>query len=93
MESGKEYIIHVKSVALATDGFGGSGEMEEKHLENTYFPFKGEWKLFGMHHNNGKMLEAAAENGAGTYDISAAPWFKRAASTDSSQALRRSCCG
>ncbi len=70
---GKEYIIHAKAVVLATGGFAGSGEMEEKYLENTYFPLKGEWKLFGMHQNDGKMLEAAIQNGAGTYNISVAP--------------------
>ncbi len=70
---GKEYVIHAKAVVLATGGFAGSGEMEEKYLENTYFPLKGEWKLFGQHQNDGKMLEAAIQNGAGTYNISVAP--------------------
>ena len=70
---GKEYIIHARAVVLATGGFAGSGEMEEKYLENTYFPLKGEWKLFGMQQNDGKMLEAAIENGAATYNISVAP--------------------
>ena len=73
MVDGREYVIHAKAVVLATGGFAGSGEMEEKYLENTYFPLKGEWKLFGMHQNDGKMLEAAIENGAGTYNISVAP--------------------
>ena len=70
---GKEYVIHAKAVVLASGGFAGSGEMEEKYLENTYFPLKGEWKLCGMHQNDGKMLEAAIRNGAGTYNISVAP--------------------
>ena len=73
MVDGKEYLIHAKAVVLATGGFAGSGEMEEKYLENTYFPLRGEWKLFGMHQNDGKMLEAAIRNGAGTYNISVAP--------------------
>lgn len=73
MVDGKEYIIHAKAVVLATGGFAGSGEMEEKYLENTYFPLKGKWRLFGMQQNDGKMLEAAIQNGAGTYNISVAP--------------------
>ena len=73
MVDGKEYIIHAKAVVLATGGYAGSGEMEEKYLENTYFPLKGAWKLFGMQQNDGKMLEAAIVNGAGTYNISVAP--------------------
>ena len=73
MVDGKEYVISAKAVVLATGGFAGSGEMEKKYLENTYFPLKGEWKLFGMQQNDGKMLEAAIRNGAGTYNISVAP--------------------
>lgn len=73
MVDGKEYVIKARAVVLATGGFAGSGEMEEKYLENTYFPLKGEWKLFGQHQDDGKMLEAAIQNGAGTYNISVAP--------------------
>ena len=73
MVDGKEYFIRAKAVVLATGGFAGSGEMEEKYLENTYYPLKGEWKLFGMRQNDGKMLESAIQNGAATYNISVAP--------------------
>lgn len=73
MVDGTEYVIRAKAVVLATGGFAGSGEMEEKYLENTYYPLKGEWKLFGQHQNDGKMLEAAIRNGAATYNISVAP--------------------
>ena len=73
MVNGKEYVINAKAVVLATGGFAGSGEMEEKYLENTYFPLKGVWKLFGMHQNDGKMIESAIVNGAGTYNMSVAP--------------------
>ena len=73
MVDGKEYVIRAKAVVLATGGYAGSGEMEEKYLENTYFPLKGEWKLFGMHQDDGKMLESAIQNGAATYNISVAP--------------------
>ena len=73
MVDGKEYVIRAKAVVLATGGFAGSGEMEEKYLENTYYPLKGEWKLFGQHQDDGAMLEAAIQNGAATYNISVAP--------------------
>ena len=73
MVDGRDYLIHAKAVVLATGGFAGSGEMEEKYLQNTYFPLKGEWRLFGMHQNDGRMIEAAIQNGAGTYNISVAP--------------------
>ena len=73
MVDGTEYVIRAKAVVLATGGFAGSGEMEEKYLENTYYPLKGEWKLFGQHQDDGKMLEAAIQNGAATYNISVAP--------------------
>ncbi|SFG62114.1 FAD-binding protein [Oribacterium sp. WCC10] len=73
MVDGKEYVIHAKAVVLATGGFAGSGEMEEKYLSDTYYPLKGEWKLFGQHQDDGKMIESAIRNGAGTYNISVAP--------------------
>ena len=73
MVDGKEYVIKAKAVVLATGGFAGSEAMEEKYLENTYFPLKGGWKLFGMHQNDGKMIESAIEHGAGTFNMSVAP--------------------
>ena len=73
MVDGKEYVISAKAVVLATGGYAGSGEMEKKYLKNTYFPLNGEWKLFGMQQNDGKMLESAIMNGAATYNISVAP--------------------
>ena len=73
MVDGKEYVIHAKAVVLATGGYAGSGKMEEKYLSDEYFPLKGEWKLFGQHQNDGKMIESAIENGAGTYNIGVAP--------------------
>lgn len=78
--SGKEWIINAKAVVLATGGFAGSGRLMEKYLENHYFPLKGEWKLFGMHQNDGKMIEAAIEKGAGTFNISVAPMVHMAGS-------------
>ncbi|MDO4493026.1 MAG: FAD-dependent oxidoreductase [Clostridia bacterium] len=73
MVDGTEYVIKADAVILATGGFAGSAEMEEKYLENTYFPIKGAWKLFGMHQNDGKMIQAAIDNGAGLYNVSVAP--------------------
>ena len=57
----------------ATGGFAGSAEMEETYLSNEYYPLKGAWKQFGMHQNDGKMIRAAIDDGAGTYNISVPP--------------------
>ena len=73
LADGTEYVINAKSVILATGGFAGSAEMEENYLANTYYPIKGAWKMFGMHQNDGKMIQAAINNGAGTYNISVPP--------------------
>ena len=70
---GTEYVIHADAVILATGGFAGSAEMEEKYFENTYYPIKGAWKMFGMQQNDGKMIQAALDDGAGTYNISVPP--------------------
>ncbi len=70
---GTEYIINAKAVILATGGFAGSGKMEETYLSNTYYPLKGSWKQFGMKQNTGTMLQAAIDDGAGTFNISVAP--------------------
>ncbi|MEQ2443739.1 FAD-dependent oxidoreductase [Pseudoflavonifractor sp. CLA-AP-H29] len=70
---GTEYVINAKAVILATGGFAGSAEMEEKYLTNDYYPLKGAWKQFGMHQNDGKMIQAAIDDGAGTYNISVPP--------------------
>lgn len=88
MVDGKEYVINAKAVALATGGYAGSGEMEEKYLENTYFPLKGEWKLFCQHQNDGKLLEAAIQNGAGTTISASPPWCMWAVWTASCPDLR-----
>ena len=70
---GTEYVINAKAVVLATGGFAGSAEMEEKYLSNEYYPLKGAWKQFGMHQNDGKMIQAAIDDGAGTFNISVPP--------------------
>ena len=70
---GTEYGIHAKAGDLATGGYAGSAEMEETYLSNEYYPLKGAWKQFGMQQNDGKMIQAAIDDGAGTYNISVPP--------------------
>ena len=70
---GTEYVIEAEAVILATGGFAGNPEMEEEYLSNEYYPLKGAWKQFGMHQNDGKMIQAAIDDGAGTFNISVAP--------------------
>ena len=76
---GTEYTIHAKSVILATGGFAGNGEMEEKYLaENPYFDLAGQWKCYGTLGNDGKMIQAAIDSGAGTFNIGVAPMVHNA---------------
>jgi len=71
---GTEYTIRAKSVILATGGFGGSAELEERFLsENPYYDLGGYWTLIGMAQNDGKMISAAVNLGAGTYNIDMVP--------------------
>lgn len=70
---GTEYVINAKAVILATGGYAGSAEMENKYLSNTYYPLKGSWRQFGIHQNDGKMIQAAIDDGAGTFNISVPP--------------------
>lgn len=71
--SGKEYTIHADAVILATGGFLGSEEMTKKYLSNEYFPLKGAWNVYGTRGNEGKMLQAAIDIGAATYNIGMPP--------------------
>lgn len=73
LADGTQYVIHADAVILATGGYAGSAEMEEKYLSDEYFPLKGSWKMFGMQQNDGKMIQAAIDGGAGTYNIGVAP--------------------
>ncbi|MGI6151937.1 MAG: FAD-binding protein [Christensenellales bacterium] len=72
---GTEYTINAKAVILATGGFGGSAELEERFLsENPYFDnLGGYWTLIGMAQNDGKMIASAVDLGAGTYNIDMVP--------------------
>jgi len=71
--TGKEYTINAKAVVLATGGFLGSGEMTTQYLSNQYYPLKGRWNIYGTTGNDGKMLQAAIDNGAATYNIGMPP--------------------
>lgn len=72
-DDGTSYEIYADAVVLATGGFAGNGEMEKQYLSNEFYPLSGEWKHFGMHQNDGKMIAAAIENGAATYNIGIPP--------------------
>lgn len=80
---GTEYTINAKAVILATGGFAGNGEMEEKYFTNEYYPIKGEWGTYrwGMSHNDGKMVQSAIDIGAGTYNIDMPPMVHFATTT------------
>lgn len=70
---GTEYIINAKSVVLGTGGYCGNGEMTTELLGEEYYPLKGNWNQVGMTQNDGKMIQAALNLGAGTYNISTTP--------------------
>ena len=75
-QDGTEYTIHAKAVILATGGFAGNGEMEmEFFSQNPYYKHLGiaPWTMIGMTHNDGKMIKAALDIGAGTYHIDIPP--------------------
>lgn len=63
---GTEVVIKAKAVILCTGGFAGSDALQEKFNGQAY-------PLYGMYTNDGKMIESAVENGAGTYAIGIYP--------------------
>ena len=73
LADGTEYTIHADAVVIATGGFLGNPEMTEKYLSDAYFPLKGAWKCYGSARNDGKMIQAAIDNGAATYNIGMPP--------------------
>jgi len=79
---GTEYTIRADAVVLATGGFLGSAEMCEKYLSNEYYPLKGAWKIYGSYGNDGKMIEAAIQKGAATYNIGMPPEVHMSGSAD-----------
>ncbi len=64
---GTEYVIHAKAVILASGGFGGSSEMMTEYNGGDYW-------LFGMAQNDGKMMKSAIDIGAGTLGMNASMW-------------------
>jgi len=66
--TGKEYVINAKAVIMATGGFGG-GELTNTLYSNEYYPLQGDYKQFGMAQNDGKMIQAAIDIGASTWNI------------------------
>lgn len=70
---GTEYVINAKAVIDATGGYAGNKQMELELLHNEYYPLNGAWKLFGSHQNDGKMMQAAMDIGAGLFNASIPP--------------------
>lgn len=70
---GKQYTINAKSVIIGTGGFSKNYELQKEYLSNEYYPLKGEWLMYGMQQNDGKMISAALGIGAGTYNIGMPP--------------------
>lgn len=64
---GTEYVINAKSVILASGGFGGNSEMMKEY--NT-----GDFWLWGMAQNDGKMMQSAIDIGAGTLGMNTTLW-------------------
>jgi len=70
--TGKEYVIHAKAVIMATGGFG-SGELTRTLYKHDTYPLDGDYKQYGMTQNDGKMIQAALDIGAGTWNANCAP--------------------
>ena len=63
---GTEVTVSAKAVILASGGFGGSDEMMEKYLGES-------WKMYGMAQNDGDGIRMALGAGAATYNIGMPP--------------------
>lgn len=63
---GTEVTVNAKSVILATGGFGGSEELMDKYLGES-------WKLYGSAQNDGAGIRMATSVGAAAYNIDMAP--------------------
>ncbi|NMA65064.1 MAG: FAD-binding protein [Clostridiaceae bacterium] len=79
---GTKYEIYADAVVLATGGFAGNTDMHIKYFSNEYYPLKGAWKHYGMHQNDGKMIENSIDIGAGTYNIGMPPMVHVAGTPD-----------
>lgn len=71
--TGTEYTLNAKAVVIATGGYAGSEKLMNTLLHNDYYPIRGYWRQYGSLQNDGKMLEAALDIGAATYNISMPP--------------------
>ncbi|HOZ72447.1 MAG TPA: FAD-dependent oxidoreductase [Spirochaetales bacterium] len=63
---GTEVTVKAKAVILASGGFGGSDEMMEQYLGES-------WKMYGMEQNEGDGIRMALSAGAATYNIGMPP--------------------
>lgn len=71
---GTEYIIHAKSVLMATGGYGGNSDMMHDLMVNEYYDLQSyDWKLIGFYSNDGKIFQSALDHGAGTWNIGMMP--------------------
>lgn len=70
---GTEYEIHAKKVIMGTGGFLANSDMVNKYFSNDHYPLTGSWDMVGMKQNDGKMIEASINDGAGTYNIGMCP--------------------
>lgn len=68
--TGKEYVINAKAVIISTGGFGGNSELMESLLDPRW---AGNWKQNGATQNDGKMIKAGLDIGAGTFNIDMSP--------------------
>lgn len=53
---------------MATGGFGG-GELTNTLYSNEYYPLQGDYMQLGMAQNDGKMIQAALDIGAGSWNM------------------------
>lgn len=73
MQDGTEYVIHASKVILASGGFADNDEMTTQYLKNDYYPLSGAWNKLSTGNSDGKMVQAAIDIGAGTYNIGITP--------------------
>lgn len=68
--TGKEYIINAKAVIMSTGGFGGNDDMMTELIDSRW---AGPRKQLGTGMDDGKMVKAALDAGAGTWNIEMSP--------------------
>lgn len=68
--TGKEYIIHAKAVIMGCGGFANNEEMLSRLLDKQ---FAGPRRVTNTGQADGKMLQAALDLGAGTWNIGMSP--------------------